>query len=255
MKINEMNSSYRRSGKKLMSFTLIELLVVIAIIAILAAMLLPALSAARERARSSQCTNNLKQQGTYLFVYANDYNSFLPTYTTTYSNGVVDVPPLSAGYSTTSTTVFYKLFINGYLGETFTPTTTTADKLRKIYERHFKCPSDSTFFRANGDYGAVYTSYVTVIGKGDSSVASRVFVGKDNPGALLSIDMAPQFCDTFCKAGGLNNAGLVTAHNSTVNILYMGGHVSTKQAGTTNRTHGSSTQPYAGCQYFDEIEY
>ena len=68
------------------AFTLIELLVVVAIIAILAAMLLPALAAAREKARRTACKTNLQQLGDGLESYLSDYDNYFPTWAGTNSN-------------------------------------------------------------------------------------------------------------------------------------------------------------------------
>ncbi len=94
---------YRTASK---GFTLIELLVVIAIIAILAAILFPVFAQARSKARQTSCLSNIKQVGTGIMMYAQDYDEVLPGNSVLNVNGISDgrwpapaVSAHSAGFS------------------------------------------------------------------------------------------------------------------------------------------------------------
>ncbi len=74
----KISSQSNKNQSRFSAFTLIELLVVIAIIAILAAILFPVFARARENARRSSCSSNLKQLGLALAQYTQDYDGSYP---------------------------------------------------------------------------------------------------------------------------------------------------------------------------------
>ncbi len=108
------------------NFTLIELLVVIAIIAILAAMLLPALKNAREQAKSAACKTNLKNISTIWVLYCSDWNGYLPPR----ANGV-------AGGGNNG----YWYYHNGTLGSSLWGSETSTKKITVL-----TCPSQNEWY-------------------------------------------------------------------------------------------------------------
>ena len=193
--------------RKKFLFTLIELLVVIAIIAILAAMLLPALSAARERARNSHCTTKLKQIGTATFMYATDNHDNIPS-----NRDATAATTGSYGY-------YYNLYTTppGLLlpGQYFAVQGDWDD-----LSRNFRCPSDTANFKApTSQYISYYYFYLIKPFNGNWAGLERQIVGRDEPGRYIWADMTP-----YKPTSGTNTPN----HPSQTNVLYLGGHVGSK---------------------------
>lgn len=192
------------------TFTLIELLVVIAIIAILAAMLLPALSKAREKARSISCASNLKQLCLAEVMYADEYDDmFIGTNCSWVNNSEAPISSNTAFCKHPSNGRWYygwPNFIYPYVGD-FAP---------------YKCPSNQTDI-----YG---TNYGTPVGFNLSKDYGSMFY---NPKSRALFKHPSDTLVLGSKWGGGGTPYILSrqyycmkkVHNDTANCGYIDGHV------------------------------
>jgi len=143
-----MNANFGLQADRDGAFTLIELLVVIAIIAVLAALLLPALSKARHSAWTAACLSNKRQLGIACQVYADDHQGYLVLNGRRPPNTINNVCHMQAWWTTGGDYQTNELHLTGdkvliapYLGRTAVP---------------FKCPADNYYSPEQRPYGKLY---------------------------------------------------------------------------------------------------
>ncbi|HCE44097.1 MAG TPA: hypothetical protein DET40_11160 [Lentisphaeria bacterium] len=190
-------------------FTLIELLVVIAIIAILAALLLPALKNAREMAKTSLCINNEKQMGLMSVNYGDDYNNWLPAGCWTGNRG-----PVSTGNWDAS-------IWNVWLSFLYQPTKFIQEyDSSRIYGTVFDCPSRPSTSWYGGNYG--WNIGLASPWNWDGRYEHPSIVKIKNPAVKGLIADTSWFCLMIWDSNQLR-----LQHHFRVNLLFSDCHVDT----------------------------